>query len=102
MKPEPPLIDWSVEARESLCARDKERILALLEYGFRAFTDSDGDLTLFGFSDEWEAAAWSFDRFRTGTFDETKLAERSWRIFTQPRFWLTQKCGLHGYRRRML
>ncbi|AUX43648.1 uncharacterized protein SOCE26_051000 [Sorangium cellulosum] len=100
-----PIEDFTCEGRQRLVEERGEEIRFLLEAAFEAFLDAEPyvNLAAFGFrGDEqvFEAVEWAITRFATGNIDPTKLrnGSRSFRLFTEVRFWLSQKVGLPGFR----
>lgn len=93
-----PIHDWSPEARARIAEEHGDEIRLLLETAFSAFED-DYPLSAFGFDSVEDAANFVFERFARGHLDEKKIrpASRSFRLFTEVRFWLAQKTG-PGYR----
>jgi hypothetical protein len=92
-------IDFTPEARRRLVTEQRDAIEVLLALGFDQLADKGISLEPFGFRSTPDAVAWALARFETGTFDVAKLRCRTWRLFTQGRFWLAQKVGKKGYRR---
>ena len=93
--------DWSRDGRARLVEERGDEIRALLAVAFTTFFERH-ELGPFGFHDDEpmaQAVAWSVDRFRTADLDPRRLGEASFRIFTQPAFWLSQKVTVAGYRR---
>lgn len=97
--------DWSVDGRRRLADARGDEIRRLLDDGFTALLDAERDVSLaaFGFRGDdpvVEAIEWSIDCFATREIDPSKLTpgSRSFRLFTEARFWLAQKAGKQGYR----
>jgi hypothetical protein len=101
----PQISDWSLEGRRTLVADRESEILLLLELSFYEFLDKPGaSLHAYGFRGDdpvAEAAAWALTRFRDGDLDPARLypQDRSFRLFTRPRFWLLQRVGERAGRR---
>jgi hypothetical protein len=96
--------DWSLAARRALFEREEARVRRLLDESFTDFYD-ELELHTFGFNGadpvadavEWCVKRWCSDP----PIDPGKLynKSRSFRLFTQPRWWLAQKvtkAGLHA------
>ncbi len=100
-----PIEDWTVEGRRRLVETRGDEIRALLDLAFTDFVDSQGvGLSAYGFYQEdpvGEAVEWTMDRFMTAEIDPSRLhpGSRSFRLFTEARFWLHQKVGRNGYAR---
>lgn len=100
-----PITDWSREGRSLLVREQGDRMRALLEEAFDTFLDDKAaGLMAFRFrSDDpvAEAVEWCVDRFQSADLDPQRLhpGSRSWRLFTEASFWLSQREGAAGYRR---
>jgi hypothetical protein len=99
-----PIEDFSREGRQRLVEERGDEIRLLLEEAFTAFLDAEPDIGLaaFGFrGDDLVSVAveWAATRFATGDLDPAKLSNGScsFRLFTEVRFWLSQKAGRQGY-----
>ncbi|HSN98116.1 MAG TPA: hypothetical protein VLS89_07455 [Candidatus Nanopelagicales bacterium] len=106
MNPYDPINDLSREGRRRLVEERGDEIRLLLDEAFTAFLDAEPgvNLSAFGFRGDdpvAEAVAWSIERFASGDLDPGRLspASRSFRLFTEVRFWLSQKAGRAGYDR---
>lgn len=101
----PVIEDWSVEGRRALIEREAPRIRALLDQAFTDFCD-DYELSRWGFRGDdavAEAVEWCVERFcAEKPIDPEKLeaGSRSFRLFTQPDWWLAQKATSRGHRAR--
>jgi len=96
------IVDWSREGRALLVEQRGDEIRALLWLAFGSFCERRA-LEPFGFRGEDpldEAVEWSVARFTTGALDPERCT-RTFRIFTEVRFWLAQKVGAMAYRRIM-
>ncbi|RKH48142.1 hypothetical protein D7X12_00745 [Corallococcus sicarius] len=60
-------------------------------------------LDAFRFKTLDDAVDWCLKRFATGTLEQGRLSpsSRCWRLFTQARFWLSQREGAAGFLRKM-
>jgi hypothetical protein len=93
-----PITDWSREGRAALYSRHRWEIEKLLWDAWESFA-SDYDLSRFfgkctGDENEIDrATAWCITRFVSGDLDPAMLTDRSFRLFTHPRFWIAQKVG---------
>ncbi len=93
------ITDWSLEGRAALVATRGSEIRLLLDLAFSELMDEPGTSLLdFGFrgDDPVEAAVeWCVARFESGTLDEALIRpeSRSFRLFTEVSFWLSQKVG---------
>lgn len=101
-----PIDEWSREARGRLVDLRGDEIRILLDAAFSDFLDAEPNASLaaFGFRGDdpvAEAVEWSLDRFTTGDLDPNGLSpdSRSFRLFTEVRFWLAQKVGRRAYER---
>lgn len=100
-----PIEDWSPEGRRRLVETRGDEIRALLDLAFTDFVDSQGvGLSAYGFYQDdpvGEAVEWAMDRFMAAELDPSRLhpGSRSFRLFTEARFWLHQKVGRNGYAR---
>lgn len=95
-----PIADWSREARAHLVAQRGDEVRTLLRIAFMNFYEQ-GDLAPFGFRGEdpvEEAVEWSVSRFAAGDLDPRRCTT-TFQIFTEARFWLTQKVGVKAYNR---
>lgn len=98
----PPILDWSMPGRRALLAAHSTTIRLLLDESFSAFLDQTS-LAAFGFTDSdpvAQAVAWSMQRFVEAELDPNRLlpASRSFRLFTEIGFWLSQRVGAPRYR----
>lgn len=99
----PEITDWSKEGRARLVMAHRPVLAELLRHSLEQVAESYGIETLvdaFGFSTVEEAVDWSLDAFSEREFDRARIPT-SWRLFTQPRFWLSQRAGVLGFRRKM-
>lgn len=100
-----PIDDWSREGRWLLVETRGDEIRALLDLAFSGFIDDEPTgLSAFGFHGDdpvSQAVEWAIDRFLASDLDPGKLhpGSRSLRLFTEVRFWLSQKVGRQGYTR---
>ncbi|WP_437878396.1 hypothetical protein [Sorangium sp. So ce513] len=101
-----PIEDFSREGRRRLVEERGEEIRLLLDKAFTEFLDAEPDVSLAAFSFRGddpvsEAVEWAVTRFATADLDPAKLSNgsRSFRLFTEVRFWLSQKAGRPGYDR---
>jgi len=100
-----PIRDWSVEGRRRLVDEHGVELRLLLDEAFTVFVEKTGiGLAAFRFRGDdptSEAVAWCIERFLTVDLDPSKLraGSRSWRLFTEASFWLSQREGAAGYRR---
>ncbi|WP_437737342.1 hypothetical protein [Sorangium sp. So ce1335] len=101
-----PIEDFTREGRQRLVAERGEEIRFLLDKAFTDFLDAEPDVSLaaFGFRGDdpvSEAVEWAVTRFADGHVDPAELSNgsRSFRLFTEVRFWLSQKAGQQGYQR---
>lgn len=99
------ICDWSVEGRTALVAERRQELALLLDEAFTLFIERSGvPLSAFGFRGEGdpvtEAVEWCLQRFATADLDPAKLqrGSDSFRLFTEPAFWLSQKVGARGFR----
>jgi hypothetical protein len=95
--PYEPIDDWSPSGRASLVAQRGTEIRLLLDAAFTTFCD-EHDLAAFGFRGDdlvAEAVEWCVNAFVQRDLDPAKLraGSRSFRLFTEVRFWLAQKVG---------
>ncbi len=103
---ETPITDWSKEGRASLVREHREVVALLLSHSLAQVAKSYGEQNLldaFRFKTLDDAVDWCLERFATGTLEPGKLSPplRSWRLFTQARFWLSQREGAAGFQRKM-
>lgn len=96
--------DWSLAARAELATGDGDQIRALLDASFSTLLDErDVSLARYGFNKTddpvSEAVSWCMDRFATGDLDPAQIdpQHHSFRLFTQPGFWLAQKVGARAH-----
>lgn len=99
----PAIKDWSTNGRALLVREHELEIRLLLDCAFTDFTEVHA-LAPFGFDADdpvAQAVEWSLVRFQAMDLDPARLrpASRSFRLFTDVRFWLAQKVGNAGYRR---
>lgn len=97
------ITDWSTNGRARLVREHETEIRLLLDCAFTDFAEVHA-LAPFGFDANdpvSQAVEWSLARFQTMDLDANRLrqASRSFRLFTEARFWLAQKVGSVGYRR---
>jgi hypothetical protein len=92
-------IDFDHGARMQLVADHRAQIETLLAGGFDLLENEGISLQRFGFPSTLDAVDWAINRFATGQFDPSKLKTRTWRLFSQGRFWLAQKIGMLAYKR---
>lgn len=97
-----PIADWSPEARRRLVAERGDELRELLDKTFWEFSTT-AELAPFGFRGEDpvdEAVAWCIERFSSDKgVDPGRLWSRSFELFTQVPWWLSQKVGTNAYRR---
>lgn len=93
-----PIEDWSPEGRARLALEHEDEIRLLLDEAFSSFAD-EYPLSAFGFGGVEAAVDFAFDRFAHGQLDPARIrpASRSFRLFTEVAYWLSQKTGA-GYR----
>jgi hypothetical protein len=101
-----PITDWSKEGRASLVREHREVVALLLRHSLAQVAKPYGEQALldaFRFETLDDAVDWCLERFATGTLEPGKLSppSRSWRLFTQARFWLSQREGAAGFQRKM-
>ncbi len=96
--------DFGREARTRLVEERKDEIRWLLDQAFSDFVDAEPEVSLasFGFRGDdpvAEAVDWAIHRFASASLDADRIrpGSRSFRIFTEVRFWLAQKVGRQGY-----
>ncbi len=99
------ITDWSLQGRAALIDERGQELALLLDEAFTIFIDRSGvSLSAFGFRGEDDpvtaAVEWSLQRFATADLDPSKLqrGSDSFRLFTEPAFWLSQKVGARGFR----
>jgi hypothetical protein len=99
-----PILDFDVGARRRLVEARRDEILLLLDRAFSDFVDAEPDVSLaaFGFRGDdpvAEVVAWAVERFASASLDPAQLhpRSRSFRLFTEVRFWLAQKVGRQAY-----
>lgn len=92
-------IDFDPAARRRLVESQGDAIRALLGKGFDLLVDRGLSLEPFGFPSTLDAVDWAIDRFATAQLDPLRLRTRNWRLFTQGRFWLSQKVGIAAFKR---
>lgn len=99
-----PIEDWSAGARAGLVATHGDEMRVLLDKAFSDLLEErDVSLSRYGFNKTddpvTEAVAWCVERFATGDLDGGQLPaeSRSFRLFTQPGFWLAQKVGAQAH-----
>lgn len=98
-----PITDWSQAGRASLVQEHREVLALLLRQSLAQVAKPYGEQSLldaFRFATLDDAVDWCLERFATGSLDSHKLS-RSWRLFTQARFWLSQREGAAGFQRKM-
>ncbi len=93
-----PITDWSPEGRRVLLASSEPRIRLLLNEAFTRFDEEEPiPWSDFGFRSEFpipDAVEWCIQRFAADKcLDPAKIPQkvRSFRLFTQARWWLSQK-----------
>jgi hypothetical protein len=98
--------DFSAEARGRLVAARGDEIRWLLDAAFSDFVDAEPEVSLaaFGFRGDdpiADAVTWAIERFVSADLDVSRIhpRSRSFRLFTEVRFWLAQKAGREGYHR---
>lgn len=99
----PEITDWSKEGRARLVMAHRPVLAEMLRHALEQVAEPYGVESLleaFGFQTLEEAVEWSMEAFMEREFDLTRIP-RSWRLFTQPRFWLAQRTGMLGFRRKM-
>ena len=96
--------DFSAAARRQLVEARGDEIRLLLDSAFSDFVDAQPGVSLaaFGFRGDdpiAEAVSWAMDWFASTDLDMYRIhgRSRSFRIFTEVRFWLAQKAGRKGY-----
>lgn len=99
----PPIADFSAEGRKALVQSHGQTILLLLDEAFTAFLDRQS-LAAFGFDAPdpvAQAVQWSMQRFVEAEIDPSQLhpSSRSFRLFTEVGFWLSQKVGTRNLHR---
>ncbi|MCY1021718.1 hypothetical protein [Pyxidicoccus sp. MSG2] len=103
---ETPITDWSKAGCASLVQEHREVLALLLRHSLAQVAKPYGEQNLldaFRFRTLDDAVDWCLERFATGTLKPGKLGppSRSWRLFTQARFWLSQREGAAGFQRKM-
>lgn len=104
-EPYEPIRDWSPEGKRRLVEEHGAQLRLLLDEAFTVFVERTGiGLAAFRFSGDEptnEAVDWSINRFLTANIDPSKLhpGSQSWRIFTEVKFWLSQREGKAGFQR---
>lgn len=99
--------DWTPAGRRRLMDSRGDEIRALLDLGFTEFVEThEVGLSAFGFHEDdpvGEAVEWAICRFVSAEIDPDRLhlGSRTFRLFTETRFWLHQKVGRDGYSRIM-
>ncbi|AKJ07773.1 hypothetical protein ATI61_107222 [Archangium gephyra] len=98
-----PISDWSPAGRSALVARRGAELRLLLDTAFTEFCDQQ-DLAAFGFHGDdpiAEAVEWCITGFVERDLDPLKLhaGSRSFRLFTEVAFWLSQKVGARALER---
>ncbi|NOK34631.1 hypothetical protein HMI49_15625 [Corallococcus exercitus] len=99
----PDIDDWSREGRAALVHARRQVLREMLYESFEHFAEQYGErpfLDAFRFETLDDAVDWCLERFVTGQFDGTRMT-KTWKIFTQPRFWLAQRESLLGFQRKM-
>ncbi|NMO18122.1 hypothetical protein HPC49_14370 [Pyxidicoccus fallax] len=102
----PAITGWSREEREALVAAHRDSLAVLLRHSLSWVAAPYGEerlLEAFRFNTLDDAVDWCLTRFATGDLDPAKISpsSRSWRLFTEARFWLTQRESREGYTRKM-
>lgn len=98
-----PITDWSQPGRASLVQEHREVLALLLHQSLAQVAKPYGEQNLldaFRFATLDDAVDWCLERFATGNLEPRNLS-RSWRLFTQARFWLSQREGVAGFKRKM-
>ncbi|AKI98651.1 hypothetical protein ATI61_10651 [Archangium gephyra] len=99
----PEITDWSKEGRARLVMEHRPVLSEMLRHSLEQVAEPYGVealLRAFGFSTLEDAVDWSLQAFIERELELTRIP-RSWKLFTQPRFWLAQRTGLPGFRRKM-
>ncbi|WP_342381245.1 hypothetical protein NVS55_16420 [Myxococcus stipitatus] len=101
-----PITDWSREGRAALVQEHREVLALLLHHSLARMAEPYGEQSLldaFRFDTLEDAVDWCLERFATGNLDPGQLSQssRTWRLFSQPHFWLSQREGSAGFRRKM-
>lgn len=99
----PEITDWTKEGRARLVTAHRPVLAEMLRHALEQVAEPYGAESLleaFGFQTLEEAVEWSMDAFIEREFDLARIP-RSWRLFAQPRFWLAQRAGMLGFRRKM-
>ncbi|MCY1031458.1 hypothetical protein OV207_08325 [Corallococcus sp. BB11-1] len=99
----PEIDDLSKEGRARLVMAHRPVLAEMLRHSLELVAEPYGIETLldsFGFSTVEEAVDWILDAFIEREFDWARLPA-NWRLFTRPRFWLAQRAGVLGFRRKM-
>ncbi|CAM3214681.1 hypothetical protein G4177_26825 [Corallococcus sp. ZKHCc1 1396] len=102
----PVITGWTREEREALVTSHGASLAALLRHAFAQVAEPYGEerlLEAFRFDTLDDVVDWCLRRFATGELDPARIpqASRSWRLFTEARFWLAQREGMQGYRQKM-
>jgi hypothetical protein len=102
MSPYPPITDWSKQGRTALVAAHRARMAALLEFSLGRLARHYGEerlLRAFHFDTMGDAIDFCLERFAQGELDPERLPpeSRSFRLFTEARFWLAQRASFRGY-----
>ncbi len=89
-----------------LCRSTVKLLGLLLRHSLAQVAKPYGEQNLldaFRFETLDDAVDWCLERFATGTLAPRQLSpsSRSWRLFTQASFWLSQREGTAGFRRKM-
>jgi hypothetical protein len=98
-----PITDWSQAGRALLVQEHREVLALLLRQSLAQVAKPYGEQNLldaFRFATLDDAVDWCLERFATGSLEPRKLS-RTWRLFTQARFWLSQREGATGFQRKM-
>jgi hypothetical protein len=100
--------DFSPAARADLVAARGDEIRLLLDCAFSDFVDAEPDVSFatFGFRGDdpiTDAVSWAIERFASADLDVSRIPprSRSFRLFTEVRFWLAQRAGREGYHHLM-
>ncbi len=107
-EPYEPIRDWSADGKRRLVEERGDQLRLLLDEAFTVFVEETRiGLAAFRFHGDdpvGEAVDWCIERFLTVDIDPSKLrvGSRSLRLFTEARFWLSQREGTAGFRRILM
>jgi len=98
-----PISDWTRSGRAALVEKRGTELRLLLDTAFTEFCDQQ-DLAAFGFHGDdpiAEAVEWCITEFVRRDLDPMRLhaGSRSFRLFTEVPFWLSQKVGARAFQR---